>query len=35
MARRGWCEAKDILNTQPLKDFKAALKGRAMAVRGL
>ena len=35
MARRGWCEAKDILNTRALKEFKAALKGRAMAVGSL
>ena len=27
MARRGWCEAKDILNTLPLDEFRAALKG--------
>jgi DNA polymerase (family 10) len=25
-ARRGWCEAGDILNTLPLNEFKAALK---------
>ena len=25
-ARRGWCEAKDILNTLPLDEFKASLK---------
>ncbi len=25
-ARRGWCEAKDILNTLPLNEFKASLK---------
>ncbi len=26
MARRGWCEAGDILNTRPLDEFLAALK---------
>ena len=26
MARRGWCEAKDILNTRPLSEFLASLK---------
>ncbi len=26
-ARRGWLEAADILNTRPLAEFKAALKG--------
>ena len=31
MARRGWCEAKDILNTLPLEKFRAALKGGAAA----
>ena len=31
MARRGWCEAKDILNTLPLENFRAALKGGATA----
>ena len=31
MARRGWCEAKDILNTLPLDKFRAALKGGAAA----
>lgn len=31
MARRGWCEAKDILNTMPLEEFRAALKGGARA----
>ena len=31
MARRGWCEAKDILNTLPLENFRAALKGGAAA----
>ena len=35
MARRGWCEAKDILNTLALNEFKAGLKGRAMAVGSL
>ena len=25
-ARRGWCEAKDVLNTLPLNEFKASLK---------
>ncbi len=25
ISRRGWCEAKDILNTKPLKEFKALL----------
>ena len=29
MARRGWCEAKDILNTLPLEEFRASLKRRA------
>jgi DNA polymerase (family 10) len=24
-ARRGWCEAKDILNTRPLEELKAYL----------
>ena len=28
LARRGWCEAKDIYNTRPLDDFMASLKGR-------
>jgi DNA polymerase (family 10) len=28
MARRGWCEAGDILNTKPLDKFLAGLKGR-------
>ncbi len=27
MARRGWCEAKDILNTLPLEEFLSYLKG--------
>jgi len=27
VARRGWCEAKDILNTRPLKEVIAYLKG--------
>jgi DNA polymerase (family X) len=27
-ARRGWCEAKDILNTLPLNEFKYYLKDR-------
>ncbi len=31
MARRGWCEAKDILNTLPLEEFRAALKSRKTA----
>ncbi len=31
MARRGWCEAKDILNTLPLEEFRAALKGGRVA----
>lgn len=31
MARRGWCEAKDILNTLPLQELRASLKGGAMA----
>jgi DNA polymerase (family 10) len=26
VARRGWCEAKDILNTYSLKDFEKWLK---------
>ncbi|MDO8577604.1 MAG: DNA polymerase/3'-5' exonuclease PolX [Dehalococcoidales bacterium] len=26
IARRGWCEAKDVLNTRPLREFLAALK---------
>ncbi|MBM3932953.1 MAG: PHP domain-containing protein [SAR202 cluster bacterium] len=26
IARRGWCEAKDILNTLPVDDFKSFLK---------
>lgn len=26
IARRGWCEAKDILNTRPLEEFMASLK---------
>jgi len=26
VARRGWCEAKDILNTKPLKEVIAFLK---------
>jgi DNA polymerase (family X) len=26
-ARRGWCEAKDILNTLPVNEFLAGLKG--------
>ena len=29
MARRGWCEAKDILNTLPVEEFQASLKRRA------
>ncbi len=29
MARRGWCEAKDILNTLPLEEFQVSLKRRA------
>jgi DNA polymerase (family X) len=28
-ARRGWCEAKDILNTFPLDEFKSYLQSRA------
>lgn len=28
VARRGWCEKKDILNTLPLAEFQAALKKR-------
>ena len=26
IARRGWCEAKDILNTLPATEFKSSLK---------
>ena len=29
MAKRGWCEAKDILNTLPMREFRAALKRRS------
>jgi len=28
VARRGWCQAQDILNTRPLKEFIAYLKSR-------
>ena len=31
-ARRGWCEANDILNTLPLKTFQAFLAERHVKV---
>ena len=34
MAKRGWCEAKDVLNTLPMREFRAALKGGAVIARG-
>ena len=34
MAKRGWCESKDILNTMPMREFRAALKGGAVIARG-
>ena len=34
MAKRGWCEAKDILNTLPMREFRAALKDGAVIARG-
>ncbi len=34
MAKRGWCEAKDVLNTLPVREFRAALKGGAVIARG-
>src|SRR5438445_7567445 len=30
MARRGWAEAKDVLNTRPLPDLRRRARGRAM-----
>jgi DNA polymerase (family 10) len=32
-ARRGWIEAKDVLNTRPLEDFLAALRPKPHAAR--
>lgn len=34
VARRGWATAKDVLNTRPLKELLAGLKGGAPGVRG-
>ncbi len=34
MAKRGWCEAKDILNTLPVREFRTALKGGVVIARG-
>ena len=28
IARRGWCQAKDILNTLPLDELKTSLKNK-------